>query len=60
MRGPHYERILASMVLSLMLAAPLGAFAQDSEERAAELFLDQTELMGYVNTTLKIVNALPA
>jgi len=35
MRGPHYERILASMVLSLMLAAPLGAFAQDSEERAA-------------------------
>jgi hypothetical protein len=27
---------------------------------AAELFLDQTELMGYVNTTLKIVNALPA
>jgi wobble nucleotide-excising tRNase len=27
---------------------------------ASEPVLDQTELMGYVNTTLKIVNALPA
>jgi hypothetical protein len=35
MRGPHYERILASTALSLMLAAPLGALAQDSREPAA-------------------------
>jgi hypothetical protein len=27
---------------------------------ATEPVLDQTELMGYVSTTLKIVNALPA
>lgn len=27
---------------------------------ATEIVLDQTELMGYVNTTLRIVNALPA
>ncbi len=35
MRGPHHDRILASTALSLMLAAPLGAFAQDSNELAA-------------------------
>ena len=35
MRGPHYDRILASAVLSLMLASPLGAFAQDSNELPA-------------------------
>jgi hypothetical protein len=35
MRDHHYDRILASMALSLMLAIPIGAFAQDSEERAA-------------------------
>jgi hypothetical protein len=35
MRDHHYDRILASTALSLMLAIPLGAFAQDSEERAA-------------------------
>jgi hypothetical protein len=35
MRGPRYDRILASAALSLMLAAPLGAFAQDSNELAA-------------------------
>jgi hypothetical protein len=35
MRGPHYERILASTALSLMLAAPLGGLAQDSHEPAA-------------------------
>jgi len=35
MRGPHYDRILTSTALSLMLAAPLGAFAQDSQEPAA-------------------------
>jgi hypothetical protein len=35
LRAPHYEHILASALLSLMLAAALGAFAQDSEEPAA-------------------------
>jgi hypothetical protein len=35
MRGPHHDRILASTALSLMLAAPLGAFAQNSNEPAA-------------------------
>jgi hypothetical protein len=35
MPGPHHERILASTALSLMLAAPLGALAQDSNEPAA-------------------------
>ncbi len=33
MRGPHHGRILASMTLALMLAAP--AFAQDAGESAA-------------------------
>jgi hypothetical protein len=36
MPGPHHERILASTALSLMLAAPLGALAQDSNEPAAK------------------------
>src|SRR5215831_16475200 len=35
MRGPHHDRILASAALGLMLAAPLDAFAQDSNEPAA-------------------------
>jgi hypothetical protein len=35
MRGPHSDRVLVSTALSLMLAAPLGAFAQDSNEPAA-------------------------
>jgi hypothetical protein len=35
MRGPNYDRILACMALALMLAAPLGAFAQDSNKPAA-------------------------
>jgi hypothetical protein len=35
MRGPRHDRILASTALSLMLAAPLGAFAQNSNEPAA-------------------------
>jgi hypothetical protein len=36
MRGPRCDRVvLASAALSLMLAAPLGAFAQDSNELAA-------------------------
>jgi hypothetical protein len=35
MRGPHYARILAGITLALMLAAPLGASAQDSDESAA-------------------------
>jgi hypothetical protein len=35
MRGPHYARLLASTALSLMLAVPLGALAQDSHEPAA-------------------------
>ena len=35
MRCPHYDRILASMALALMLAAPLGAFALDSNKLAA-------------------------
>jgi hypothetical protein len=34
MRGRHYDRILAG-TLSLMLAAPLAVFAQDSEELPA-------------------------
>jgi hypothetical protein len=35
MRGPYFDHILTSMTLGLMLAAPLGAFAQDSNEPAA-------------------------
>jgi hypothetical protein len=35
MRDRHYDRILASTALSLMLAAPLGAFAQESNEPIA-------------------------
>jgi len=35
MRCPHYDRILVSMALALMLAAPLGAFALDSNKLAA-------------------------
>jgi hypothetical protein len=35
MSGARYDRILASTALALMLAAPLGAFAQDSNEPAA-------------------------
>jgi hypothetical protein len=35
MSGPHYDRILASTALALILAAPLGAFAQDSNNLAA-------------------------
>jgi hypothetical protein len=35
MRGPHYDRILAGTALSLMLAAPPGAFAQESPEPTA-------------------------
>ncbi len=35
MRGPHYDRILASMNSALMLAAPLAAIAQDSDQPAA-------------------------
>ena len=35
MRDPHYDRMLASTALSLMLAAPLGAFAQESNEPVA-------------------------
>jgi hypothetical protein len=35
MRGPYFDHILTSMTLALMLAAPLGAFAQDSSEPAA-------------------------
>ena len=34
MRGPRYDRILTSIALALMLAAPLDAFAQDSNEPA--------------------------
>jgi hypothetical protein len=33
MCGPRYDRILASTALALMLAAPLGAFAQDSNKQ---------------------------
>ena len=35
MRGPHYSRVLAATALSLMLAAPLDTFAQDSQELPA-------------------------
>ena len=35
MRAPRHDRILASTALSLMLAAPLGALAQDTNEAAA-------------------------
>jgi hypothetical protein len=35
MSSPRYERILASTALALILAAPLGAFAQDSINPAA-------------------------
>jgi hypothetical protein len=46
MRGPRQDRMLAGTVLSLMLAAPLGAFAQDSNEAAAtfdeRFFIEQT------------------
>src|SRR2546429_99826 len=32
MGGPRYDRLLASMALALIIAAPLDAFAQDSNE----------------------------
>src|SRR6516165_8800593 len=32
MRGLYFDHILTSITLALMLAAPLGAFAQDSSE----------------------------
>jgi hypothetical protein len=35
MRAPRHDRILASTALSLLLVAPLGALAQDSNEAAA-------------------------
>src|SRR5262249_58160632 len=35
MRGLYFDHILTSMTLALMLAAPLGAFGQDSSEPAA-------------------------
>ena len=35
MRGPYFDHILTSMTLVLILAAPLGGFAQDSNEPAA-------------------------
>jgi hypothetical protein len=35
MSSPRYERILASTALALILAAPVGAFAQDSNTPAA-------------------------
>jgi hypothetical protein len=35
MHAPRHDRILASTALSLMLAVPLGALAQDSNEAAA-------------------------
>jgi hypothetical protein len=35
MRGLQYDRILTNMTLALMLAAPLAAFAQDSDEPSA-------------------------
>jgi hypothetical protein len=35
MRAPRHDRILASTALSLMLAVPLGAFAQEPNETAA-------------------------
>jgi len=35
MRGLYFDHILTSITLALMLAAPLGAFAQDSNEPAA-------------------------
>jgi hypothetical protein len=35
MSGPRYDRILASTALALILAAPLGAFAQDTNDPSA-------------------------
>jgi hypothetical protein len=35
MSGPRHDRILASTALALMLAAPIGAFAHDSNKLAA-------------------------
>jgi hypothetical protein len=35
MGAPHCDRVLTTMTLTLMLAAPIGAFAQDSSEPAA-------------------------
>jgi len=72
MRGPYFDHILTSMTLALMLAAPLGAFAQDSNEPAAtfnERFpADQTSTRPpletpdakkeqNVTTTMRIVSA---
>ena len=54
MRGPYFDHILTSMTLALMLAVPLGAFAQDSNEPAAtfnERFpTDQTSTRTPVDT----------
>src|SRR5215471_374044 len=35
MRGPRYDRILASTALTLILAAPLGSMAKDANMLAA-------------------------
>jgi hypothetical protein len=35
MGAPHCDRVLTTVTLTLMLAAPFGAFAQDSSEPAA-------------------------
>ena len=43
MRGPYFDRILTSMTLALMLAAPVGAFAQEPAATFNERFpADQT------------------
>jgi hypothetical protein len=75
MRGAYFDHILTSMTLALMLAAPLGAFAQDSNEPAAtfnERFsADQTSTRPHLETpdvkreqnvtrTTGIVSAKPA
>jgi hypothetical protein len=39
MRGPYFDHILTSMTLALMLAAPLGASGQDSNEPGGGKFL---------------------
>jgi len=72
MRGPYFDRILTSMTLALMLAAPVGAFAQDSNEPAATfnerfpadqtstrppLETPDTEKEQNVRTTTRIVSA---
>jgi murein L,D-transpeptidase YcbB/YkuD len=58
MSGPRYDGILASTALALILAAPLGAFAQDSSKLAA--VLTERDPAGQPSTQAPPATAAPA